>query len=199
VQRLPVLPFLEGAQERADPPMGAIMFYRLLAGAFVIGIAAVAMTSAGAQPFTEAAAANAIRDAYAAAARIRSYHRWTGLTPVPASYCPTMRQGEAVLARLARLSSRAILYRLHGLALRMQAAGNALSDALDEEEEVNQQAGIPYDYPCPVPPGPYPRRAVVLRIIDPKAPSCRRQADALRLSFDARRALMQRCLRIPGT
>jgi len=179
--------------------MGAIMFCRLLAGVFVVGIAAVAMTSAASQPFTEGTATNAIRDAYALAARIRSYHRWTGLTPLPASYCPTMRQGEAVLAEVARLSSRAILYRLHGLALRMQAAGNALSDELDEEEEINQQAGIPYNYPCPVPPGPYPQRAAVLRIIDPRAPGCRRQADALRLSFDARRALMQRCLRIPGT
>ena len=179
--------------------MGPIMFYRLRAGVFVVGIAAVAMTSAASQPFTEGTATNAIRDAYALATRIRSYHRWTGLTPLPASYCPTMRQGEAALAEVARLSSRAILYRLHGLALRMQAAGNALSDELDEEEEINQQAGIPYNYPCPVPPGPYPRRAVVLRIIDPRAPGCRRQADALRLSFDARRALMQRCLRIPGT
>ena len=175
------------------------MFCRLLAGVFVVGIAAVAMTSAASQPFTEGTATNAIRDAYALAARIRSYHRWTGLTPLPASYCPTMRQGEAALAEVARLSSRAILYRLHGLALRMQAAGNALSDELDEEEEIHQQAGIPYNYPCPVPPGPYPRRAVVLRIIDPRAPGCRRQADALRLAFDARRALMQRCLRIPGT
>src|SRR5262245_24015974 len=52
---------------------GAIMLYRLLAGVFVIGIAAGAMTGAAAQPFTEAAAANAIRDAYALAARISSY------------------------------------------------------------------------------------------------------------------------------
>jgi hypothetical protein len=83
------------------------MLYRLLAGVFAIGVAAVAMTSSAAQPFTEGAAANAIRDAYALAARIRSYHRWTSLTPLPASYCPTMRQGEAVLAEVARLSSRA--------------------------------------------------------------------------------------------
>src|SRR5262249_47533170 len=67
--------------------------------------------------------------------------------------------------------------------------GDALSDALDEEEEINQQAGNPYSiYPCP-PPGPYPARAVVLRIIDPRVPACRRQADALQVSFDARRVL----------
>jgi hypothetical protein len=111
-----------------------------------------------------------------------------------------MRQGEAVLTEVARLANRAILYRLLDLALRLQAAGNALSDALDEEEDINQQAGIPHSvYPCPAPPGPYPARAVVLRIIGPRAPACRRQADALRVSFDARRALMQKCLRIPGT
>jgi hypothetical protein len=172
----------------------------LLSGLVAIGVAATAIASAAAQPFTEGAAARAIRDAYALAARIHGYHRWTGLTPPPASYCPTMRQGEAVLAEVARLANRAILYRLLDLALRLQAAGNALSDALDEEEDINQQAGIPYSvYPCPAPPGPYPARAVVLRIIDPRAPACRRQADALRVSFDARRALMQKCLRIPGT
>jgi hypothetical protein len=172
----------------------------LLSGLVAIGVAATANASAAAQPFTEGAAARAIRDAYALAARIHGYHRWTGLTPPPASYCPTMRQGEAVLAEVARLANRAILYRLLDLALRLQAAGNALSDALDEEEDINQQAGIPYSvYPCPAPPGPYPARAVVRRIIDPRAPACRRQADALRVSFDARRALMQKCLRIPGT
>jgi hypothetical protein len=86
------------------------------------------------------------------------------------------------------------------LALSLQRAGDRLSDELDEEEEINQQSGIPYTlYPCPAPPGPYPARALVLRIIDPKAPACRRRADALRLSFDARRSLMQKCLRIPGT
>jgi hypothetical protein len=91
---------------------------------------------------------------------------------------------------------RAILYQASGLALRLQAAGNALSDALDEEEEINQEAGIPYSIdPCPTPPAPYPARPAVLRIIGPRAPTCRR----VRLSFDALRALMQRCLRIPGT
>jgi hypothetical protein len=180
---------------------GVLMLHRLLlTGVVAIGVAATVIASAAAQPFTEGAAASAIRDAYALAARIRGYHRWTGLTPPPTSYCPTMREGEAVLTEVARLASRAILYRLPGLALRLQAAGNALSDELDEEEEINQQAGIPYSvYPCPAPPGRYPARATVLRIIAPRAPACRRQADALRVSFDARRALMQKCLRIPGT
>jgi hypothetical protein len=30
-------------------------------------------------------------------------------------------------------------------------------------------------------------------------PSCRRKADAARTSFDARRTLMQQCLRVPGS
>jgi hypothetical protein len=45
-----------------------------------------------------------------------------------------MRAGEAILTQVARLASRAILYRLPGLALSLQRAG----DALDEEEEINQ-------------------------------------------------------------
>ena len=71
-------------------------------------------------------------------------NRWTGLTPPPGSYCATMREGEAVLKELARLASRAIRYRQPGLALRLQRAGDGLSDELDEEEEINQQANIPY-------------------------------------------------------
>jgi hypothetical protein len=175
----------------------------LLAGLVAIGVAATATASAVAQPFTERAAAGAIGDAYALSSRIRAYHRgpgsWTGLTPVPASYCPTMRAGEAVVKELARLASRAILYRLPGLALRLQRAGDTLSDELDEEEEINQQAGIPYTvYPCPVPAAPYPARAIAVRVVEQRVPACRRQADALRVSFEARRRLMQQCLRRPG-
>jgi hypothetical protein len=175
------------------------MLRRLLSLAFVtLGLTAP-MASVGAQPFTPGAAASAISAANALSARIRSYHRWQGLTPPPASYCATMREGEAVLKQLSRLASRAILYRAPGLALSLQQAGDRLSDELDEEEETNQQAGMPYTlYPCPVP-APYPARALVLRIVDAKAPACRRRADALRVSFEARRSLMQKCLRIPGT
>jgi len=111
----------------------------LLAGLVAIGVAATAMASAVAQPFTERAAAGAIGHAY------------------------------------------------------------ALSDELDEEEEINQQADIPYTvYPCPVPAAPYPARAIALRLVEQRVPACRRQADALRLSFEARRRLMQQCLRRPG-
>src|SRR5262249_61328209 len=100
---------------------------------------------------------------------------------------------------LARLASRAILYRQPGLALRLQGAGDALSDELDEEEEVNQQAGIPYTvYPCPVPAAPYPARAIAVRVVEQRMPACRRQADALRLSVHARRSRMQPCLPRPG-
>ena len=180
------------------------MLHRLLlSGLIAIGVATAAMPSASAQRFTEAVAAGAIGNAYALSGRIRAHHRgpgsWTGLTPVPGSYCPTMRAGEAVVKELARLASRAILYRQPGLALRLQTAGDALSDELDEEEEINQQAGIPYTvYPCPVPAAPYPARAIALRAVEQRVPACRRQADALRVSFEARRRLMQQCLRRPG-
>ena len=86
-----------------------------------------------------------------------------GYTPVPPGYCGTMREGEAVLKELSRLASRAVLYRLPGLALELQAAGNRLGDALDEEEMINLAADIPYTvFPCPVEDRPYPARATVL-------------------------------------
>src|SRR5262249_32744581 len=152
-----------------------------------IGVAAAAMPSATAQRFTEGVAAGAIRDANALASRIRAYHRgpgrWTGLTPVPASYCPTMRAGAATLKELARLARRASAYLQPDLALRLQSAGDALSDELDEEEEINQQADIPYTVsPCPVPAAPYPACAIALRVVEQRVPACRRKADALRVS-----------------
>jgi hypothetical protein len=100
------------------------------------------------------------------------------------------------LKELSRLASRAILYRLPGLALDLQAAGNRLGDALDEEEMINLVADIPYTvFPCPVEGRPYPARATVLYFVVARMPACRAKADALRLSFAARRTLMQQCLR----
>ena len=118
------------------------MLRRLLPLAFVTLGLTVPIASVAAQPFTQGAAASAISAANALSARIRGYHRWQGLTPPPASYCATMREGEAVLKQLSRLASRAILYRAPGLALSLQQAGDRLSDELDEEEEVNSQSGI---------------------------------------------------------
>jgi hypothetical protein len=161
---------------------------------------AVAAGGVAAQPFTEDAAARLAAAAEGLAARIRAFHGWQGLMPPPRGYCDTMQEGEAVQKQLARLASRATLFRRPGLALRLQVAGDRLSDELDEEEEINHQANVPFDpYPCPVPPGPYPARAVVLRLVAPLAPECRVKANALGLSFGARRAMMQQCLRIPGT
>lgn len=172
----------------------------LLLGFIALVVTAATMASAAAQPFTEVGAASAIRHASALSGRIRSYHRgpgsWTGLTPPPADYRSTMGEGEIVIKEIARLASRAILYRQPGLALRLQRAGDGLSDELDEEEEINQLSDIPYTiYPCPAPPGPYPARAVVLRLVEQRMPACREEADALRVSFGARRSLMQQCLR----
>jgi hypothetical protein len=55
---------------------------------------------------------------------------------------------------------------------------------------------MPYTvYPCPVTGSPYPARATFLFLVERRMPSCRREADALRLSFAARRTLVQQCLR----
>jgi hypothetical protein len=158
------------------------------------------IAGAAAQPSVGAQASATMRTANALSNRIASYHRgpgrWTGSTPVPPGYCATMREGEAVMKELARLASRAILYRLPGLAVELQAAGNRLGDELDEEEIINQAAGIPYTvYPCPVASQPYPARATFLFLVERRMPTCRREADALRLSFAARRTLVQQCLR----
>ena len=170
------------------------MLHRLLLSAFVaVGVTSTAVVSASAQPI--------VGDASALTARIRSYHRgpgiWTGATPPPPSYCATMREGEAVLKELARLASRAILYRQPGVALHLQRAADRLSDELDEEEEINNAAEIPYQiFPCPAP-LPYPARAYVIGPIERRMPACRIAADALRLSFEARRARVTQCLRSP--
>ena len=172
------------------------MWRRLLLTHFaVLGLAATTMASAGAQSLA-GLAGSVIHDAGGLAARIRAYHRgpgiWTGMTPPPPDYCDTMRAGEFVLKELARLSSRAILYRQPGLALRLQAAADRLSDELDEEEMINNLAGIPYQvFPCPVPASPYPARAYVLPAVERRMPFCRVQADALRVSFEPRRARME--------
>src|SRR5262245_31160049 len=174
------------------------MMRRLLLSGFV-ALAVAAPGGVLAQPSPQAAAANLVGTAYALAGRIRGYHRWQGLTPPPPGYCETMREGEAVIKELARIAAQATLYREPGFALRLQAAGDALGDALDEEEEVNHQALLPFSpYPCPTL-VPHPARAPVLRILLPRMPFCRMKATALRLSFAARRAQMQQCLRLPGT
>ena len=177
------------------------MLRRLLAvGCVALAVATASIAGAAAQPSIGAQASRAMAAASALAGRIAAYHRgpgrWTGATPVPPGYCATMREGEAVMKELARLAGRAILYRLPGLALQLQAAGNRLGDELDEEEIINQAAGIPYSvYPCPVAGRPYPARATFLVLVERRMPSCRREADALRLSFAARRTLVQQCLR----
>jgi hypothetical protein len=173
-----------------------LFLFQLAALAVVAG----SMTSAAAQPVGISQAGATIRAANALAARIAAYHRgpglWTGASPPPPNYCATMQQGEAVMKELARLASRAILYRLPDLASVLQDAGNRLGDELDEEEIINQAAGIPYTvYPCPVPGSAYPGRATFLFMAERRMPTCRREADALRLSFAARRTLVQQCLR----
>src|SRR5262249_61741609 len=124
------------------------MLHRLLlSGLVAIGVGAAAMPSATAQRFTEVGAAGAIGDANALSGRIRAYHRgpgrWTGLTPVPGRYCPTLRAGEAGGEERARLPSPAIPHRQPGLAVRLPRAGGPLRYEHDQEEERKQQTGIP--------------------------------------------------------
>jgi hypothetical protein len=173
---------------------------RLLSFGLVALALVATIVSAAAQPFTGGEASRVARAANALSARIAAYHRgpggWTGYTPVPPGYCGTMREGEAVLKELARLASRAILYRLPGLALDLQAAGNRLGDALDEEEMINLVAGIPYTvFPCPVEGRPYPARATVLYLVVARMPTCRAQADALPVSLAARRTVIEPSIR----
>jgi hypothetical protein len=182
------------------PDMRFISPRLLLLGLVALGLTAAMIASATAQPFTGASAGSAVGQAYTLAARIRGFHRWRGLTPPPAGYCSTMRAGEAIMVELARLANRAIRYHQPGLALELQRAGDRLGDELDEEEAVNDQAGIPYSgYPCLVVQSSYHSRAAVLAFIEPRVPLCRRKADAARTSFDARRALMYQCLRLAGS
>jgi hypothetical protein len=172
----------------------------LLLGLVAFGLTAAMIASAAAQPFTETAGGSVIGRANALAARIHAFHRWTGSTTPPASYCSTMRAGEAVMVELARLANRAVRYHQTGLALELQRAGDRLGDELDEEEAINDQAGIPYSgYPCLVVQPSYPSRAVVLAFIERRVLVCRRKADAARASFDARRAIMYQCLRLAGS
>jgi hypothetical protein len=169
---------------------------RRLLRAAIATLSIAAATSAPAQPFAE----RLVAAAASLTTRIRAFHHWQGLTSPPVDYCSVMREGEAVQKELARLASRAILYRHPGLALRLQGAGDRLSDELDFEEETNHQAQVPFRaYPCPAPPPPYPARPYVLTVIAQRMPACRLKANTLRVSFEARRALMQQCLRVPGT
>jgi hypothetical protein len=164
----------------------------------LVALAAAAMVSASA--VAQRDVGSLIGQANALRARIHSFHagpgRWLGTTPPPPDYCRTMRAGEAVLKELAELSSKAILYRQPGVALSLQRAADGLSDELDQEEKINDQAEVKYDiYPCPLP-GIYPARAIFLRAVELRMPHCRLKADALRLSFAARRNLMEQCLRV---
>ena len=103
------------------------------------------------------------------------------------------------MVELARLANRAVRYHQSGLALELQRAGDRLGDELDQEEAINDQAGIPYSgYPCVVVQPSYRSRPVILAFVERRVPSCRRKADAARVSFDARRALMYQCLRLGG-
>jgi hypothetical protein len=178
------------------------MLHRLLILG-VVALSAIMVVSAVAQPITAVEAGRAIAAAGALSGQIRSFHRgagaWMGYPPPPPGYCRVMSEGELVLKDLSRLASKAIYDREYGLALRLQRAGEQLGDELDEEEEINNEAGMTYDvYPCPAATSSYAARAIVLRAVERRMPACRARMDAQRVSFAARRSGMQQCLSLPG-
>jgi len=166
-------------------------------------LAAITTVSAVAQPITQAEAARAIQSAHTLASQIRGFHRgpsaWAGNGPLPAGYCRIMSAGEFTLKDLARLATRAVQLGFFGLSSRLERAGDLLGDALDVEEEINDEAHLSYNvYPCPAAASSYAARASLLRLIAEASPECRKKADAQRVSFGARRAVMHQCLRLPG-
>jgi hypothetical protein len=178
------------------------MLYRLLRFG-VVALSVTMVAGAVAQPITGTEVVRAIQAANALSGQIRGYHRgpsaWNGYAPPPPGYCRTMSEGEHALTELARLASKALLFRQSDLALRVEKAGDVLSDELDEEEKINDEAGMIFDiYPCPAATSTYATRAISLRAIEQRMPGCRKRADALRVSFGARRSVMDQCLRSPG-
>ena len=166
----------------------------------VVALVVVMGISAVAQPISQADAAKAIQAAYVFSSQVRGYHRgpaaWIGHTPPPPSYCRTMSASEFALKELARLAGKAIQACQLDLASRLGKAGDALSDELDQEEATNDAARMTYDvYPCPRATSAYTARADMLRLVERAAHICRKKADALRVSFAARRRFMQECLR----
>jgi hypothetical protein len=173
----------------------------IVSGLVAVGLFA-ATTSAVAQR-TGRSASVVIHEANALRAQIHRYHAgpgiWTGSTPPPAGYCRVMSGGELVVKELVYLANRALLYGPPGFASTLQRTADGLSDELDHEEQINDQAGFNYapdGYPCPVPGSPFARRAAFLSPVNQRMPYCRNKADALRITTAARRNLMQQCLRV---
>ena len=169
----------------------------------LVALLMITSQSAIAQPITGTEAERAIHTAQALSAQIGAFHRgpgiWTGCTPPPPRYCRTMSGGEYAVKNLARIANKALLYRQTGLVLRLESAGAQLSDELDAEEVINDEAGMTYsEYPCPAATSAFAARAMLLAPIDRRIASCHERANALRVSFAARREVMQHCLHLPG-
>jgi hypothetical protein len=171
--------------------------------AIAIAIAMATSMSAVAQPITGIEAQRSIRAAEVLSVEIRGFHRgpgiWIGRTPPPRNYCRVMAAGEFALKELARIEARALQYRQNGLVSRLEAVGDELSDELDVEEMINDEAGMTYsEFPCPAATSPFAARARLLAPIERRMPACRRQANAVQVSFAARRDVMQHCLHLPS-
>lgn len=187
----------DAADRFGELMMRTIVLFGLVAGALAAGVVAAA-----AQPRARAPGV-VLQEAATLRAQIHRYHAgpgvWTGSTPPPPGYCRVLSTGELVLKELVYLANRAVQYGPQNMVLPLQRAADALSDELDHEEEINNQAGFNYDpngYPCPAPSSPFAARAAILYAVNQRMPACRQKADALRLAAAARRNLMQQCLRV---
>lgn len=182
--------------------LGKSMMRELIVSSLV-AVGLFAATTSALSQRTARAPGIVIQEANALRAQIRRYHAgpgiWTGSTPPPAGYCRVLSSGELVLKELVYLANRAVLYGPPGSASTLQRTADGLSDELDHEEQINDQAGfnyVPDGYPCPAPSSPFPRRAAILAAVDQRMPHCRDKANALRITTAARRNLMQQCLRV---
>jgi hypothetical protein len=173
----------------------------------VSGVVSAAILALGSDPAAAQSRARApavvIQEANALRAQIHRFHAgpgiWNGTSPPPVNYCRILSTGELVQKELVYLANRAIQYGPPSLVAPLQRAADSLGDELDHEEEINNQAGFNYGpngYPCPLPSSPFAARAAVLPAVNLRMPGCRAKANALRLTANARRNLMQQCLRV---
>jgi hypothetical protein len=159
----------------------------------MVAVGPAVLASASAQ-----GAENEIRAANVLGFQIRSLHQGTGIRMQPPGiYCRRMYTAEFVLKEITRAANEALFDGSWGLTLRLQSVANRLSDELDVEASINDQSGY---HPCegPVSSGATSivGRASLVRGVRQRLPFCQAKANALRVTFAARRELMRECLRL---
>jgi hypothetical protein len=138
-----------------------------------------------------------VKTANALSFRIHSFHQGTGIKmPSLPNYCIEMGEAEFALKAVTRSANDALFGHSRGLALKLQSVANRLSDELDVEEAINEQSVY---HPCETPVASGASaidRASFVRRVRQRLPFCQTKADALRVTFAARRELMRDCLRM---